>query len=312
MLLTWKLWRALRNPPATGHAVFRRIALAPLIFQPRWSIQIKDRIIWLAAIPITLFLVYKFGISGLLIVFFGVPATIIVAILVTPLALPVVIGVLSGFWAASISHALVRERQTHTYDLLCAMPDGVLGANWAIASGSLHQGNIFSALRAAMVGALLLGGLLLGLLLLVTMVLLLRDNPATTIIVAVRTMGDITVILILFYAHFVQSIVMGVLVGVFIPTRLSSRIDAPWVAFTLNTALQVGTLLIFYLFIMAAGPVLGTLTSATPLPFICVPFVYLLFFLVLRDAVILWLWEAITTRLNTNATERDFLIRLFS
>ncbi len=312
MLLTWKLWRALRNPPTSGHAVFRRIAMTPLFFIPRWSFKITDRMIWLAAIPVTLFFMHHFGLSGILIVFFGVPATIIVIILTTPLALPVVVGIMSGFWAASISHALVRERQTHTYDLLCATPDGMLGANWAIASGSLHQGNIFSALRALMVGALLLGGLLLSLLLLVTVILALRSSPASTIIVAVRTICDIIVILILFYAHFAQSIVMGVLVGVLIPTQLRNRVDAPWIAFALTTALQVGTLLIFYLFMTTIGPVLGTLTPATPLPFIGVPFVFLLFFLLLRDAVVLGLWEAITARLNTNASEREFLIRQFS
>jgi hypothetical protein len=219
---------------------------------------------------------------------------------------------MSSFWAASITHALVRERQTHTYDLLCAAPDGMLGTNWAIASGCLHQGGVFSALRAVMIAALLLGGLVLGLLLLVTIVLVLRANPAGTIIVAIRTICDIVVILILFYAHFVQSVVLAVLVGVFVPTQLQNRIDAPWVAFLFTAALQVGTALIFYLFLMLVGPVMGMLTPETPLPYVGVPFVFLLFFIVMRDAVTLWLWESITFRLNADSKEREYLIRLFS
>ena len=312
MLLTWKLWRAMRSPPAVGHAVFRRIATTPSFFPVRWSVKITDQMIWIILIPIMLIFVHYFGISGILIVFFGIPALIIIAILITPLALPIAVGLAGGMWAARISHTLVRERQSHTYDLLCAMPDGKLGANWAIASGSLHQGNIFSLLRAVMVLALLLGGALLALLMIVTVVLALRSNPTETIIVALRTICDIVVLLLLFYAHFVQSVVMSVLVGVFIPTHLSNRIDAPWIAFALTLVLQLGTLLILYFFMTIAGPVLGTLTPSTPVAFIGVPFVYLLFFLLLRDAVTLGLWHSITERLNAHSTERDYLIHLFS
>ena len=312
MLVTWKLWRALRNPPLAGHAVFRRVATAPSFFQFRWSFKLSDRMIWIAILPIALYLIHRFGFSGILIVFFGIPAAIIITILTTPLALPVIAGLMSSFWAASITHALVKERQTHTYDLLCATPDGMLGTNWAIASGCLHQGGIFSALRTVMIAALLLGGLVLGLLLLVTVVLVLRANPAGTIIIAVRTIFDIVVILTLFYAHFVQSIVLAVLVGVFVPTHLQNRTDAPWVAFLFTAALQVGTVLIFYFFLMLIGPIVGMLTPETPLPYVGVPFVFLLFFLILRDAVVLWLWEAITFRLNADSAEREYLIRLFS
>jgi hypothetical protein len=311
MLLTWKLWRALRNPPSIDHAVYRRVAAeAPL--ELKLSMRLDPRWGRLLIILIAIYVVVRFGIIGLLALFFVVPALIVLLFMLVPLALPLIGALLGAFWAANIARTIVKERDAHTYDLLCISPDGSLGANWALASGCLHQGGLFMALRLAVTAMLVIGAIFIGLLLLMCAFLVVQGVPGETLTVALRTTGDFAAIVAIFAVHHVQTMVLSALVGVYVPTRISGYIDAPWLAGLMNVALQVGSYLVYYFLLTGLSALAATIPPSAPLPYLAVPVIYVLSFGLLRELLIVWLWETVATRLNANRPERDILMRQFS
>jgi len=93
------------------------------------------------------------------------------------------------------------------------------------------------------------------------------------------------------------------------PTLFHRRSDTPWLAFALFEAIQFGSYSLFALFHVLLQPLLSRIPYDAWLAFISVPLVYLLLFVLLREVVILSLWETITVRLNANIRERDVLMR---
>jgi hypothetical protein len=308
MLLTWKLWRILRDPPPFRQAVYQRI-----ILMESWHLHIlrfkpSDRLIFLFVFPLLLYAIYRFGFVGILIIFFGIPSLILLAALLIPLLLPFLVTILGGVWAATISLAIVKERQSHTYDLLCVTPDGKLGTNWAIATGCLHQGDIFGTLRFTVITVILLGMILLGFLFLVSIVFVLRSESADTIIIAIRTLTDIIAILSVFYTHHIQTIVLSALTGMYSATYFTNRVDAPWMACLMFFLFQIMSYVAFYGFILLTLPLVESLTARAPLVFLSAPLVYWGVFTVLREALISWLWETTANRLHSGPKERELFL----
>lgn len=295
MNLTWRLWRTLREPPLTAHAVYKRTVTGQTI-QLRY--QIPQRWLAIAAAPVLLLLVLQHGVLSLLMMVFIVPALGVLAFLLLPVLLPPFTAVIGGFWAASISGALVKERNDHTYDLLCVTPSGTLAANWAVASGCLHRGDIFDSLRSAVYVALMIGGFLLGLMALVTAFMAMRATAAQSLVVAVRTIVDLMMLLGLFYLHYVQSMVLSALVGVYAPAVFENRSDTPWLAFALFEIIQFSSYIGFLLLHVVFDPLLSTIRPDQWLAFVTVPLLYLLAFIVLREAIVMWLWRVVNNRLN--------------
>ncbi|MBZ0300559.1 MAG: hypothetical protein K8J31_12495, partial [Anaerolineae bacterium] len=295
--------------PLIGHAIYRRVVTVrsaglPFRDQP-WGRHILSALLGL----LLLYLVFRHGIISLLLVVFIVPAIGVLSFLMLPVMLPPLTALAAGFWAARISSTLVREYHTHTYELLCLAPNGSLGANWVIASGCLHRGDYFSALRFAMYVALLIGGMFLGLLAMVAVFMALRATPSQSLVVALRTVVDLSVILLLFYLHYVQSLVLSALVGVYVPTVFRSRMDATWVALALFVALQLALYAIFYGSHLLLAPLLATIPPTDWLAFVSTPLLYLILFLLPREVIILWLWGVVTTRLNATSSEQEGLLR---
>ncbi|HLV37254.1 MAG TPA: hypothetical protein VKY59_19200 [Spirillospora sp.] len=308
MILTWKLWRTLREPPLIAHVLYRRIASMPPFALPFRGQAGRQ----LLKVLLGLFLAYvaiRHGVISLLLLMFVVPAAGVLGFLLLPVLLPPITTLAGGFWAAVISGTVVREHNTHTYELLCLAPNGSLGANWVIASGCLHRGEYFAALRGAVYVALTIGAMFLGLLALVAMFMALRASPTHTLIVAVRTITDLAVILALFHFHYVQSMVLSALVGVYVPTTFRSSIDAPWLAFGLFEVIQLGTYTAVALFHVLLAPVFEQITPDNWLAYISVPLLYLLVFTLLRELIILHLWGSLSSRLNAGPAEREVLLK---
>jgi hypothetical protein len=305
MFLTWKLWRILSEPPVFAHAQYKRVVLARTmnIFQ-----ELNWRWLWLLVVPVAVYLVLQHGVIAILMLVFAVPASGVLVFLLLPVLLPPFTVLMGGYWAAIITRTIVKEHRAHTYDLMCVAPEGTLGANWAIASGCLHRGDVFGGLRFAMVVALIIGGGLLVLLAIVAVFMALRATPTLMLVTAVRTIADLGVVVALFYIHYVQSLVLSVLVGVCAPALFDNRSDASWLAFGLFEVIQFGSYGVFFLLHLLIEPLLRTLTPDAWLAYITVPLLYLLLFTLLREAIILVLWETIRVRLNTAPAERELLM----
>jgi hypothetical protein len=309
MIFTWKLWRTLREPPLISHALYRRVVTTPAL---PVQVQFDGRWLWVLGLLGLGYLITQHGLISLMLVVFIVPAGGVLLFLMMPVLLPPFTAFVGGFWAASISSSLVREHHTHTYELLCMAPGGTLGANWAIASGCMHRGDVFGALRYGMYVAMMIGGMFLGLLILVAVFMALRESPGETLIVAGRTVVDLAVILGLFYAHYIQSVVLSALIGVCAPALFHQRGDTPWFAFGMFTAIQLGTYAAFALAHALLQPILNHIPPDNWAAYVGAPVIYLLLFVLLREAIILGLWEFVSARLSNSLRERDVLMQSVS
>ncbi len=198
-MMTRRVWRAFRQPPLK-HPLFERLvtsaAFSPA-FGPLWwnNLAIQGQI-WLWSL---LFIVD-----------------------VRALPLMVLSGTLYGaLWAVSISGAILQERNSGTYDLLCVMPEGSFGVNWAICMSCLHQGEAFRQVNSQEAWTI---RLMLMIPLIITANLALNrwltDSP-----VALLWMG---VLVLLFYLDHIQSIIMGTLFGLLAPQTSSSGDTRLW------------------------------------------------------------------------------------
>jgi hypothetical protein len=307
MLPSWKIWRALREPPITGHHIYKRVASVP-IWPPHW--RIDARILWGLGLLALAALVLSYGLISLLLALFVVPAVGIFVVLVLPALLPPLAVLAGTLWAALISSWVVRESRGHTYDLLCAAPDGALGANWVIASGCLHRGDVLAGLRLGVLTALLLGGLFFGLLLMVAVFLIVRSAAPDTLVTALRTLLDLGALIVVFYLHFIQSVALSALVGISAAGLFGSRGDTPWLAAALYLAVQAISAAVFALFHTTVAPLAQALTPDHWLAYVSVPLVYVGVFLLLREGALLLLLSLISDRLNASAVERERFLRL--
>jgi hypothetical protein len=307
MFLTWKLWRVLSEPPIFAHAQYKRVVLARTI---NLYNEIDWRWLWLLIVPLIIYLVFRHGLVAIVMLIFVVPALGVLAFLLMPVLLPPFTTLIGGYWAALISRTIIREHRKHTYDLLCIAPEGTLGANWAIASGVLHRGDMFAGLRFATSASLLIGAGLLGLLVIVALFMALRAVPTVMLVTAVRTIVDLGVVVALFYVHYVQSMVLSALVGVCAPALFDYRSDAPWLAVGLFAVIQVGSYAAFALLHLLIQPALNSLSPDAWLAYIAAPLLYLLGFTLLREGIIAGLWELMRVRLNAAPTEREVLMSL--
>ena len=310
MVLSWKLWRGLHYPPSTQF-FSRRVVVAksPPIFgflqatiDTRWW-----RVLGLLALA---FVVFRWGITSVLMIFFVLPGVLILAFIILPLLLPLVTTIVGGYWSASVSHAILYERNARTYDLLCMGPNGTLGANWAIAGSCLAKHGLFTNLYYGTIASIILGGL--GVVLMVAVFGLLVVSGATVdeLIPAVRTLFELFVLLGVFWLHYVHSVVLSVLVGLFVPTYMGH--DAPWVAFGFYQAVQVIVYGLFALIFHLLSPLTAAISPDLWWAYLSVPFFYLLLLALLREALLVWLWGVVSSRLNADFNERNVLLQSLS
>lgn len=205
-MMTFKLWRALNNPPAT-HPIFRRTVLLPVLI-PRRGMSA----------------------SGLMVGFIMLMSDFMptLLILIMPFFL-LICGLVYGLECAiRVSQLILVERKNNTFELLSLSPSGALAACWAICTSSLYHKRQFEKLRdivrtsaqiaiaVFLVVAVLLGGMALS--------IILSDAPLE--LPMIMPLLNASAIVVLIYVDYVQSTVLGCAVGLMIPTFGSSVIDS--------------------------------------------------------------------------------------
>ena len=310
MVLSWKLWRGLHYPPSTYF--FSRRVVAAKSHSVFHFLQSRVDTRWwktLAAFAIV-YALFRWGITSVLMIFFVFPGVLILAFIMLPLLLPLVTIFVGGYWSASVSHSILYERNARTYDLLCMGPNGTLGANWAIAGSCLSQHGLFTNLYYGTIASMLLGGL--GVVLMVAVFGLLVISGATVdeLIPAVRTLFDLFVLLSAFWLHYLHSVVLSVLIGVFVPTFMGH--DAPWVSFVFYQAAQVMIYGLFALIFHVLSPFTSAISPDLWWAYLSVPLFYLLVLVLLREGMLVWLWGVVSTRLNADSNERKSLLQVLN
>jgi uncharacterized membrane protein len=288
-MMTWKLWRVLNIPPA-GDPIFRHAAH---YYQSpgRWR-RLLDYIAFI--VVITLLVAY------LRASFLALSTDLNPLILFVGLVL--LGGTIYGFdWALAISDTVALARTNHTLDLLCITPRGAIGAIWSLGLSQLHRASSFRNRYAGRRRVFFsLGAVLLLLLFALGGMVLTATNaearPLLDLTALLVGMLSSFAFLVATYLDFIQSIIVGVLVGMIVPSFSRQRSDAQlWAASGFLVA-QFGSYLVTYLIGFVVLPVARNTFDIefTTLELLLL-FPRLIVFFLVREALIalLWRWLAL-------------------
>jgi hypothetical protein len=287
-MLTWKLWRALHEPP-THHPLFAHISKVKpsrlghlLLFTFPMGIVILAAILGLGVlrtpqvITTPIFNTYSAGVVAFL----------------------VFTGTLYGMvWSANISRILVRLRTDGKYDLLRLSTASELHLNWAVCTGYLHRNRSFSRVhgqkaRLAQYILMVPGALAMPL-----MIGIASENEAYTMML-MTTVVHTVVLAGAYYIDYAQSVIIGGLIGMIVPLYSRSEIDSRMVAGFSFLALQISSYAITWWLGFVALPSLYThLNIGSGYPGLSLHLLQLLIFYACREAIISGLWNTLQRQL---------------
>jgi hypothetical protein len=214
-MLSWRLWRAIFHNSLYNFPVLLQ---DPGRTTPRiWNFSSRKSVIMTTAPGI-----------GAAFIFVLFPMLIPLTMTTLFVALVAFGGTLSGWIAATrISGTIFREQEKERYDLLLLTPPGVLGVHWAIVTRNLRDDRLLRWLRWLPFGAfILLAVLLFGLLIgIVTssFVWIFSDSSMGFTALFQVSLGLLVVLIL--YSDYIQSVVIGVLVGILLPTYATTRAE---------------------------------------------------------------------------------------
>jgi|FLYN01.1.fsa_nt_gi hypothetical protein len=295
-MMTRKLWYALHHPPAR-HPLFLRTVLLPAPARRpfvSWATLLIDLVLGVAFnTPTLLFLLMPFFL--------------------------LIIGVSYGLdCALRVSTTIAKEHEDRTFDLLSLAPTGQWGTNWALATSSLYRNRdfdrLFTIIRAALATALVLTCIVA----LIAAMSLTPSRPTrlpqpSTTDMLMRVAADFLAVLALLaaiYVEYVQSTVLGSVVGLIVPTYAHNRLDASLWSFSVFLLLQVSTYALAWLIGFNLLPdayerlqINGWYANFS------LPVLRVAVFFLLREAIITALWRALVQRLNLHVGEVDLTLQ---
>ncbi len=288
--MTLNLWRALNNPPAT-HPIFVRTVVLPRVgIGKRWGISAAGLIISLVIrlsefMPTLLIIVMPFLLAG------G--------------------GLVYGLdCAMRVSQLITTERRNHTYPLLALCPAGALAVCWVICTSAIHQHRYFTRLHEIIRVCTQIAVGLIGL------VLLLFTCVSIPIIVTASRLTvpdyvsviNIGAVLVLIYSEFVESTVIGCLVGLIIPTFSEGALDSLLYAPALFLLVKIGCWVISMLIgFTLLEQVYTQFALHNGLMDIFLTVMRVMIVVAVQDIIIRGLWRIIIQRTNTLEHETDYV-----
>jgi hypothetical protein len=289
-MMTRKLWFALHHPPAR-HPLFLRTVLLPAAAR-------RPFVSW-ATLLINLVLAVAFNTPTLL-------------FLLMPFFL-LIIGISYGIdCALRVSTTIAKEHEDRTFDLLSLAPTGIWGTNWALATSSLYRNRdfdrLFSIIRTALATALVLTCI-------VALIAVMSLSPTRPSRLPqpgntdnfMRVAADFLAVVALIaaiYVEYVQSTVMGSVVGLFVPTYAHNRLDASLWSFGVFLLLQISTYALAWLIGFNILPdIYERLQINGWYAIFTLPVLRVAVFFLPREAMILALWRGLVQRLNVQVSE---------
>jgi hypothetical protein len=284
MLMTWKLWRMLKNPPR-NHPLFIRMSKAQAAPLPRH--------INIAAMSI-------------LVVMICFVTAVIPPLLSVALFLPMLFVVFNGsvyglVWAARVSRTIVHEHEQRTFEILSIVPDGAFGSSWAICAGCIHRSASFDKLRLFSLEEFALAWVVSLILSAGKWQLYINTFQENALLFPIFVLLIYSLLLVLtFYFNNIHSVIIGVLVGIGMPIYVRSRLDAQVWAVGIYLLIQIVT----YLLTWILGGVFLPMVLPTGIASeVLSAFLSLGIFLVIRETVIALLWRGLVFQLNSDTNE---------
>jgi hypothetical protein len=306
-MLTVALWNALKKP-FKQHPVFyramrlRKLGVGEVSFFVRPTRTAVERlrreaansfltrlILFFAALPLAAFSIFAILFAGIPILMYG-----------GPVLLPLISNAHGLTWAVGIGSLISTERERKTYDLLCVTPFGPLPTVWAIASGYAHFDKTLrnvNQIRAWQLAIIWVIVPFIG-----SMAMLQFGQMGyyfTLLPVFIAYLAAFTAIL---YIDQYQSIIVGVLVALIIPTLGRAMQETRiWIT-SIFILLQFIVYLITLLISLGLLPVIyDILNLDNLLTDYGTPALMVVIFFLLHEAVIRWLWHELKTRIGLEA-----------
>jgi hypothetical protein len=295
-MLTMRLW-TLFAQPARRHPLYRRLLMPrPVASLRRLVVRVVEPIAPIVYLFSLLFLCCGATSRSMgLFILAGVAGILLFN------------GTLLGAqWASVIAAELSRIRASGEWDLLSLAPVGALGTVWAAATGVLHREQIFRKRYARHVTILRVA---LTIVVVISIGSLLDPHTVSND----ATLGVIVTVLFVLaasYVDYVQSVVLGTVVGLFAGTRTHSRLDAQLWALILFLALQIGVYLVTLIVgfgLLPSISLIGALGEAQRALLLAV--LRLVLFVGSREFIIAALWNLLADDLNTNSGQLMSLVR---
>lgn len=295
MMMTWKLWRALHAPPLK-HPVFELITTA----------HTRSYINFIAPVGLAILgTLFAIGIlkmpKAILPLLFNPVFGLIVGIILFT-------GTVYGFiWAANISQIIARIRNEGKYDLWCLSPSSKLRISWAICTGYLYRKQLFTRinnqrLRIAQ-GLLTIPGALL-----LPLFIGIAASRHAYVLMLLSTVVHIITLAAAFYIDYIQSAVMGSLIGMNVPNYTRSELDARLLAAGGFLMFQVSTYLIVWVVGFEALSNVYTNLNIVGFAELSLPVIRLFVFYLSREIVIVVLWYLLKWQLQSRINETDLTL----
>lgn len=285
-MLTWRLWQALCHPPYR-HPLFARTASASFGSTPLL------RALRFAAFYVTACTLFTLSWPIIL----SSPALVLLSAAASANTL------YSLTWAARIGSAIAREHEQKSYDLLCLLPVGALGAGWALSTAHLHRSALFRTLRLLMhsLALALLGALLT---IIPVMLTLASGSPASYGLFLLLDYG--AALAAAFYFDHVQSVTLAYLIGMITASIARNRINAQlWSAGFFLLLQGLVYLLILILGIVLLPAALHRLHLSQVAINVVLPIICLAAFYAVREAIIRLLWRLLAHEFNASDADQD-------
>lgn len=285
MMITWRLWQALRTPPI-NNPLFRQM-------------QIQKTVSWLDRFW------NLFG-TGLLILFFVHPTIFVLIVLAIPLLYPLVSSTLYGIlWALRTTSVVYRRRQQGSYDLIRIAPGGAWQAFWGVCAGSVHRNGDLDRLYMYLSRILTM---LFGIGIIVTLASIVLPEEririeAFNVAVVVYTLIALALI------EYTQTSIISTLIGVSSAIHAKSTVDARAGALFGFLMLQFLSYLSTCVFVVSfLIPLMLRLTLNYGLETLFICSAMLLYVISIRELTAYSLWRLISRRLNTDSAEMARLL----
>lgn len=289
-MLTWRLWYALCHPPYQ-HPLFARTAAA----RPG-SNHILRTLTFTA-----------FYLTACMLLTLAWPVFLMNVPLMLLVAAACANTIYSLSWASRISRALAYEREQETYDLICLLPVGALGAGWALSTAHLHRSAVFRTLRLLMRSLLVA---LAGALLLVLPVLMSISSGGSTALGLFLLLDHGLVLAAAFYCDHIQSLTLAYLIGMTTATIARDRINAQLWSGGIFLLLQLVIYLLTLMFSLVLIPaVLNHFQLAEISSSVGAPVLRLMVFYTLREVAIGFAWRLLAHQCNASPTDRTAIIQ---
>lgn len=291
-MLSWRLWRSLMEP-AYKNPIFKRSCNERRPKLPQESVLVFPRFV--TKVILLLLGLAVLQTPYLLLILFQIPAFIILAIVLTPLFLPIVIMVYGSYVVSVITNNVHKEKRQYTYDLLCASPDGALRANWIFATGIIHRGDWFYWVEALARFMYRIGQIILIGFGCFTIVYMLQSESAIHF-EPLQTLVNLSLIVGLYYASIMQTFVLILVVALFATSLDLHQRDSNLVGLVVYIVFQilpflVSIALFISLHILIPNPHPAV---AIGLDIIILGSIY-----VIQELNITLIWNQLTKRLNS-------------